>query len=105
MKRTRISKALIPVKPRYIARVRKESLDIPEDPTVQLMGMLGLSYKAIQKETGLSNYHIAKRLKQAGVKLKAYRDNETPISKQVVHRIGYLAEKRIVDHFEKYLLK
>lgn len=75
------------------------------DPKIQLMASTGFSYRAMRAETNLSSYEIAKQLRYLGIRLRHYRDATSPIGKHVVRKISYLADRHIVDHIERHLLK
>lgn len=75
------------------------------DWLVILMGSMGFSNRAIRKQVKYTDYQIYKTLKQAGIKRIDYRDNTTPLSKQIVTKLDEMAERRLVLDIEKYLLK
>lgn len=89
----------------YLKRARRLKLDVPEDVSCEMMATLGFSNRAIRAHTGLTDNQIQLRLKRANIKRVDYRDAISPIGKAVVFKLDGLAEKKLVEHIERYLLK
>jgi len=75
------------------------------DRGCEYMAMLGFSNRAIRSHIGLSDSQIQKKLKSAGIKRVDYRDGVNPIGRAVIQRLDHLAEKRLIQHIERHLLK
>jgi hypothetical protein len=83
----------------------RELAAVIEYRLAEMMGMAGFSYKAIMRTLGMNSSEVKYRLHRLGVRVRAYRDGETPLAKQVIGRLDEVAQKRLVDNLEKFLLK
>lgn len=66
---------------------------------------LGLSNRAMRNNLGVTDYQIARVLKKAGIKRIDYRDATNEVGRAVVYKLDTLADRQLVDHIEKYLIK
>lgn len=75
------------------------------DMKVALMGGLGFSTRAIQKETGLTHCQILYRLNKAKIKRSDYRNGESPIAKHILWRgkgrVDYVVRERLEEQIKK----
>jgi len=71
----------------------------------EMMAMSGFSYRAIGNTLALTRSEVAHRIQKLGVKVRDYRDGTSPLAKQVIARLDEVAQRRLVDNLEKFLLK
>lgn len=71
----------------------------------EMMGMAGFSYKAMMKTLGLTRTEVKYRLKRIKVRIRDYRDGDSPLARQVISRLDEVAQRKLVENLEKYLLK
>jgi len=102
---------------RYTASAPPRQLDItrlrnPQDLAYvieyrlcEMLGMAGFSYKAIGKVVGLSRDQVGQRLSRLKVSVKSYRNGESPLAREVIARLDEVAQRKLVEHLERYLLK
>ena len=83
----------------------KELAHIIEFRLCEMMGMAGFSYKAMQQTLGLNHNEVAHRLKKVGVKVSEYRNGNSPMAKHVISRLTAVAQRKMVENLQKYLLK
>jgi transposase len=72
---------------------------------IRAYATLGLSNRAIRTHLGVTDNYIYKILKPSKIKRVDYRDALNPVGKMVVQKLDRLAERKLVEHLERYLLK
>lgn len=119
-----MKKPIVKIRPRKPLPVFKlpKGVDSPLEVVIWLCcayASWGLSNRAIKKFLGISDYQIYSILSAWGIKRKHYRDAmrmdpevssryPTPggrIAVELVNRLDAQAERRLVEHLEKHLLK
>jgi len=70
-----------------------------------MLAMLGFSNRLIRNQTGRSDGWIQSTLRREGVKRIQYRDGRTALPKAIVYRANEMAERKLLTHLEKHLLK
>ena len=71
----------------------------------EMMAMAGFSHKGIARTLGMPASDIKYRLQRLHIKLKDYRDGTSRLAKEVIGRLDAVAQRRLVENLEKYLLK
>ena len=84
---------------------RRELEQVIEYRLAEMMGMAGFSYKAIGKALSLKKWEVKYRLMRVGIKVRAYRDGESPLAREVIARLDEVAQRKLVENLEGYLLK
>jgi hypothetical protein len=108
-------------KPPSIGKIPK-GVDSPVEVIIWLCcayASWGLSNRVIRSQLGLSDHQIYKILKPFGIKRKHYRDAmriDLEISKkyptqggriaiELLGRLDYWSERKLIEHMEKHLLR
>jgi hypothetical protein len=66
---------------------------------------LGFSNRAMRNNLGVTDYQIGRVLRKAGIKRIDYRDATNEVGRAVVDKLDGMADRQLVDHLEKYLIK
>ena len=78
--------------------------DFMDYKLTELLGQIGMAYNTIAQVTGLSPGTIAGRLNRSQVKVRAYRNGESPLAKELIGRAIVAAQDRLIRDNQKVML-
>jgi len=91
-----------------LARLCKEKgvdlAEVIEYRLCEYMGRCGYAYQYIADETGLTKGQVAARLKSGQIKVKDYRNGNSPLAKAIVGKLSAVAKQRYIANMQRYLL-
>jgi hypothetical protein len=94
---------------RYLDKIKRLGLDLPEDKRLLYMAAFGMSNRAMRAHLGKTNGQIAYKLKkwrEAGYReadRSTWRDGIGRLAREAIDKIDYVAELEITREIERNL--
>jgi hypothetical protein len=82
-----------------------DALQEPKDFECIMYGMLGFSRALIASLTKLTEGQVQYRLNKYAVSVRAYRDGESGLAKQVIRNAREYSEKQVLTYLKKHMLE
>jgi len=68
-----------------------------------IMGLMGMSTKAIMARTGLRQHQITYRLHRTGVRISDYRNGTGPVAEFILNKAQHFAREEFIERMREKL--